>query len=367
MMLDYFIAANRDEIIARCRAKAATRSLPVSSTTPSNHGVPVFLEQLMDALRLGVKSNPNIGSTAVRHGHDLLLQGFTASQVVHDYGDVCQVITEMAMEMNAPISAADFRLLNGCLDDAIAGAVTEYGRERDQSRDDAAARGSERLGVFVHELRNLVNTAIVSFEVLRTGNVGVTGSTGRVLHRSLLGLRSLIGRSLAETRITEGLQNPEQIALSDFIAEVGAAATLEANAVGITLSVLPVDDGVAIEADRQVVAAVVGNLLQNAFKFTRPHTTVTLRAGASAARVLIEVEDECGGLPAGNAEELFRPFEQQSADRTGLGLGLAFSRWAVAANHGRIYARTLPDRGCVFTVDLPRLPIPAVASTGYST
>jgi signal transduction histidine kinase len=368
MSLDYFIAAHREEIIARCRAKAATRSLPVSTTTQGNHGVPVFLEQLMAALRLGVNSNPDIGRTAVRHGHDLLLQGFTASQVVHDYGDVCQAITELAVEVNAPISAADFRLLNGCLDDAIAGAVTEYGRERDQSRDDAAAaRGSERLGVFAHELRNLVNTAIVSFEVLRTGNVGVTGSTGSVLHRSLLALRSLIGRSLAETRVTEGLQNPEQIALSGFIADVGAAATLEANAAGITLSVLPVDSDLLIEADRQVLAAVLGNLLQNAFKFTRPDTTVILRVGASATRVMIEVEDECGGLSGENADELFRPFEQQSADRTGLGLGLAFSRWAVEANHGRICARTLPDRGCVFMVDLPRLPMPAVASNDCST
>ena len=124
---------------------------------------------------------------------------------------------------------------------------------------------------------------------------------------------------------------------------------------------MPVDDGVAIEADRQVLAAVVGNLLQNAFKFTRPGTTVTLRVGASAERVLIEIQDECGGLPSGNVNELFRPFEQRSADRTGLGLGLAFSRWGVEANHGRIYARNLPDKGCVFTVDLPRLPVPAVA------
>jgi len=364
MMLDYFIAANRQEIIARCHAKATTRSLPLS-TAQGNHGVPVFLEQLLDALRLGRNSNPDIGRTAIRHGHDLLLQGFTASQVVHDYGDVCQAITELAMEMNAPISAADFRMLNGCLDDAIAGAVTEYGRERDQFRDDAAAaRGSERLGVFAHEVRNLVNTAIVSFEVLRTGNVGVTGSTGGVLHRSLLALRSLISRSLIETRVTEGLQNPEQFALSGFIAEVGAAATLEANAAGLTLSVLPVENECAIEADRQVLAAVLGNLLQNAFKFTRPHTIVILRVSASATRVLIEVEDECGGLPGGNPEELFRPFEQQGADRTGLGLGLAFSRSAVEANHGRIYARTLSGRGCVFTVDMPRLLIPAVASIG---
>jgi signal transduction histidine kinase len=117
---------------------------------------------------------------------------------------------------------------------------------------------------------------------------------------------------------------------------------------------------VAIEADRQILIAVIGNLLQNAFKFTRPGTTVTLRVGADADRVLIEVQDECGGLPGGDENDLFQPFEQRSIDRTGLGLGLAFSRWAVEANHGRIYARDLPDEGCVFTVDLPRLPVLAI-------
>jgi signal transduction histidine kinase len=66
-----------------------------------------------------------------------------------------------------------------------------------------------------------------------------------------------------------------------------------------------------------------------------------------------------GGLPGGDVNELFRPFEQRSANRTGLSLGLAFSRWAVEANHGRIYARNLPDAGCVFTFDIPRCPVPA--------
>jgi signal transduction histidine kinase len=221
--------------------------------------------------------------------------------------------------------------------------------------------GSERLGFFAHELRNLVNTAIVAFDVLRTGNVGVAGSTGTVLHRSLMGVRALIGRSLAEVRLTQSVQNQEQFMVSQFIEELAPAATLEANARGIRLTVMPVEDGVAIEADRQFLAGVVGNLLQNAFKFTRPRTTVTLRVFASAERVLIEIQDECGGLPRGNVNELFRPFEQRGADRTGVGLGLALSRRGVEANNGRIYARNLPDRGCVFIVDLPRLPVPAVA------
>jgi signal transduction histidine kinase len=322
----------------------------------------VFLDQLTDTLRLGQITTPEISTSAIQHGHDLLLQGFTVSQVVHEYGDVCQAITELAVELHAPISADDFRKLNRCLDDAIAGAVTEYERERNQSGvDGESARGSERLGFFAHEMRNLINVAIVAFEVLKTGNVGVAGSTGTVLHRSLMASRALIGRSLAEARLTHGVQNRQQFLVSEFIEEIASASTLEANARGVRLIVTPVEDGVAIEADRQVLAAVVGNLLQNAFKFTRPRTTVTLRVGGNAERVLIEIQDECGGLPGGNVNELFRPFEQRSADRTGLGLGLAFSRWGVEANNGRIYARNLPHRGCVFTLDLPRVPVSAIA------
>ncbi len=174
------------------------------------------------------------------------------------------------------------------------------------------------------------------------------GAPGACSIAASLGLHTLISRSLAEVRLTQGVQNLEQFLVAEFIAELAPAATMEAHARGITFSVMPVEDGVAVEADRQVLAAVVGNLLQNAFKFTRPRTTVTLSVGASAERVLIEIQDECGGLPGGNVIDMFRPFEQRNADRTGLGLGLAFSRWGAEANHGRIYTRNLPERGCVF-------------------
>jgi hypothetical protein len=198
VMLYEFIAVNRADIIRRCRTKVARRSVPPPTQAEIDHGVPVFLDQLCDALRLGLISSPEIGKSAIQHGHDLLQQGFTVSQVVHDYGDVCQAITELAVELDAPISADDFRTLNRCLDEAIAGAVTQYTRERSRSDTDAEmAHGSERLGFFAHELRNLINTAIVAFDVLKTGNVGVAGSTGAVLYRSLIGLRALVGRSVS--------------------------------------------------------------------------------------------------------------------------------------------------------------------------
>lgn len=360
-MLSEFIEIHREEIITRCRAKVASRSIPPPTPTEIEHGVPLFLDQLVDTLRSSGKLTTEISKSAVLHGHELLLRGFTVSQVVHDYGDVCQSVTDLAMEMDAPISTDDFRTLNRCLDDAIAGAVTEFGRRRNKSTlDGEVARGTERLGFLAHELRNLLNTALMAFEVLKTGDVGVAGSTGKVLHRSLVGARDLIARSLAEVRLTQGVENRERLLVNEFIDELALAAKMEADVRHITLRVLPVESGLSIHADRQVLAAVIINLLQNAFKFTRPDTSVTLRVGASEERIFIEVEDECGGLATQNPEQLFRPFEQRSANRSGLGLGLAFGRWGAQANNGRLYARNVPNKGCIFTVDLPRVAAPIV-------
>jgi len=368
-MLHELITLNRDEIIGRCRAKVGARSIPTPSEAEIDHGVPLFLDQLVDSLRSGETGSRQIDTSAGHHGHDLLIRGFTISQVVHDYGDVCQTITELAVETNAPISTNDFRTLNQCLDDAIAGAVTTFAREHQRhasiQHGKDTARSNDRVAFLVHELRNLVNTAIVAFEVLKTGNVGVSGSTGAVLNRSLVGLRDLVAHSLDEVRMTTGAaMNTTRIAVSEFIEEVAAAATLAASARDVTFVVRPVEEGLAVEANQQVLAAVIGNLLQNAFKFTLPHSTVTLRVGASTERLLIEVEDECGGLSEGEPSATFPSFEQRDADRSGLGIGLAFSHWGAEASGGRLYARNLPGKGCVFTVDLPRFPVSSMSAGG---
>jgi signal transduction histidine kinase len=102
---------------------------------------------------------------------------------------------------------------------------------------------------------------------------------------------------------------------------------------------------------------VFGNLVQNAFKFTRSNSLVSLTTHATADRVVIEIADECGGLGAGDTENLFRAFEQRGSDRTGLGLGLTISRRGVEMCGGELRVRDLPGTGCVFTVDLPRIPV----------
>jgi hypothetical protein len=198
VMPSEFIATHRQEIIGRCRTKVATRPTPLGIKLETEHGVPVFLDQLVTALRLGLTSNTEITTSAVLHGRDLLVQGFSVSQVVHDYGDVCQSVTELAVEQDAPISTQDFRTLNRCLDDAIAGAVTQYGQERDRSVDREASGDSERLAVMARELRQSIETVSVALGAIKSGRVGVAGSTGVVLDQSLLNAQLLSERVLAE-------------------------------------------------------------------------------------------------------------------------------------------------------------------------
>jgi signal transduction histidine kinase len=351
-MLYEFLTANLDEIIARARATVAKRIAPRPTDEELKNGVPLFLRQLIETLRLSLSSRDEMAKSATLHGGELLRRGYTIAQVVHDYGDICQVVTSLAIELNAPITAQEFNILNGCLDDAIAEAVTEYARQRDQT---IATQETERVGALAHELRNLLNTSQLAFEMLKMGNVGVNGSTSAVLDRGLTRLRHLVNRSLTEVRLEAQTHRKEPIAMDAFIEDVEVDACIEARSRQIQLTVAPVDHAVVIAGDRQLLASAVVNILQNAFKFTRPHSHVALTVRATESRVLIEVEDECGGL-AGGAEGLFRPFEQRSADRSGLGLGLSITRQAVAANCGEVRVRDMPGHGCVFTIDLPRVP-----------
>ena len=367
-MLHEFLTLHREEIIARTRQKVATRTAPRPTEEELEHGVPLFLEQLADTLRREQETpaRPTSGEmaqSALLHGGELRQAGFTVAQVVHDYGDVWQAVTELAIELELPIAADEFKTLNRCLDEAIAQAVTEFARQRELSLLD---RGTERQGYFAHELRNLLGNAILAFEVLKTGTVGVGGSTGGILGRNLIALRDLIDRSLAEVRLEAGLHRREHVLLTELMEEVELAAAIEAKARGFQLTVTPVERGVAIEVDRQLIAAALANLLQNAFKFSRPNGHIVLRTDTASAtgRVLIEVEDECGGLAPGVVKDLFRPFEQRGADRSGLGLGLAIARRSVAINGGEIRARSLAGKGCLFTIDLPRLSLGSATATG---
>lgn len=371
-MLHEFLETNRSELIERCRLKVASRRAPRATPAELEHGVPLFLDQLtamlargqrqedLDQGAAGHKASPaeaQLEASARKHGNELLDHKFTIDQVVHDYGDLCQSITEVANEQSIPISVQDFGVLNITLDNAIGSAVTEFARQGEVARvrEDVLAT-NERLGMLAHEMRNNLNTSILALAAMKSGSVGFGGATAAALDRSLIRMRALIDRTLAEVRLDEGIAESslELIEVEPFIREVQVAAALEASDRGCELTVLPVERGIFVEADRHLLAAALANLLQNACKFTRKDSHVLLRAYPVEGRVLMEIEDQCGGLPEGVAAQLFVPFKQHGGDRSGMGLGLSLSRKGVEASGGKLGVKNMPGCGCVFTIDLPR-------------
>jgi signal transduction histidine kinase len=373
-MLHEFLTSNRADLIDRCRIKVGQRSAPRVTHAELTHGIPLFLDQLIKTLEVEQTSDPmlsrivsgpsgggnppqsEMGASAALHGRELMQQGFTVDQVVHDYGDLCQAITDLAFELKAPIETDEFRTLNRCLDNGIADAVTEYSYQRYSVLvNDGVQALNERLGFLAHELRNLLHTSTLAFSAIKLGNVGVKGATGAVLERSLIALRTLVDRSLADVRVAAGmLPRHELVSVAQFIDEIGTSAMLEAQARGCKLKLSHVEEGLAVDVDRDMLLSALGNLLQNAFKFTEVGTEVSLSAYAVADRILIEVKDHCGGLPPGSAERIVLPFTQAGADKSGLGLGLAICQRSVEANNGVLHVRDLPKSGCIFTIDLPR-------------
>ncbi len=164
----------------------------------TRHGVHLFLAQLSGALVAEAKrdpaqqaqadppTNPDIAKTAALHGLDLSGIGFSIEDVVHDYGDVCQAVTELAVELDSPISVADFHTLNRCLDNAIASAASAWSVDRRAGLSTTAAQQRD------DRLRDLVSGALVVFDQLRAGTIAAGGSAGDVLGRNLVEMQTAL-------------------------------------------------------------------------------------------------------------------------------------------------------------------------------
>jgi signal transduction histidine kinase len=351
-MLLEFIATHREEITARTRKTLGSRTAPHPTDVEILHGVPLFLDHLAARLRADVDPpTDQLSASASIHGRELLDAGFTIGQVVQDYGDICQAITELAVELGPQITNEEFRTLNLCLDIAITDAVTEYAR---QSEHAIMGRGVEHLGFLAHELRNLLNTATLAFDAVQSGSVAPRGTTASLVAKSLAAMSDLVSRSLAEVRLERTVPRTERVPLNGLLEDIEIAATFEARNRDVQLSIKPAELGVAVEGDSQILTSIVTNLVQNACKFTQPRGHVTLATRVMTDRVFVDVADQCGGLPPGMAEELFRPYQQRHKNHSGLGLGLAISLKGVRALGGDISVRDVPGTGCVFTVELRR-------------
>lgn len=356
-MLHEFVTTHRQAIAARAGERATRRAAIPAAAVALEDGAGRFLDQLSETLLAestpGEPADDDLSETATLHGRELLALGLTVSEVVHDYGEICQAVTELAIERNTPITTQEFRILNRCLDTAIAKAVTEHTRLTAEAR---SADEIERLGRVAHEVRNRLHTALLAFGIVKGGGVLANDRAFDVLDHSLIGLREFVNGALAEIRTAASHHRPEPVSVHRFFSDIGVAAQLQAEDKGVGFDIEPVDPGLVVHVDPLLLEAAVMNLLSNGFKYTHPGGLVTLRAHGNSSCAIIDVEDSCGGLTDSD-EDPFKPFAHRAGrDRTGLGLGLAIARRAVRAQGGDVRLRNLPGRGCIFTIELPLAP-----------
>jgi signal transduction histidine kinase len=363
-MLSDFLKEHKSEIISKCKKKVHSDSESKPTSALLDQGLPVFYNELISVLqRTAAATDPDIESQnahtnnrikegpAAAHGRESLRLGYSISQVVHSYGAICQCITEFVESKSFNIAPREFHDLNFSLDCAIAEAVTEFEAKQTERIGKAEV---EKLGFLIHEMKNSLWAVSLSYEMINKGMVGNRGATNRVLTSSLERMKKLMEGAVKELRLhgkTELAQT--QFRLIDLINEVKTTSkiTEESNQVNLKIEA---DPAIQLTADRDMVFTALLNLVNNAVKFTKERGNVWVRSKISGERVLIEVEDECGGIPDGETEILFKPFTQKGTDKTGMGLGLSLSRQIIELNKGKLTARDIPGKGCVFTIDLPK-------------
>jgi signal transduction histidine kinase len=273
-------------------------------------------------------------------------RGYAIDKLALDVGSISDSVGELGKRHGLSFSAREYQVFNQCIDNAVSSAVDRFWSEAMEQYEHDSAK---RIGFLAHELRNALAGAKASFWILKRGELGLDSKTGETLARSLGRLENLINQTLLTVRLQAGVTaEPRRMQLARLLREVEETAVRERN---VRLKV-EVDDALELDADERLLVSAASNLLQNAFKFTHEGGEVILRGRREGDFVLIEVEDECGGLPPGRAEELFQPYVQRAENRRGMGLGLAITREAVEAHHGELLVRNLPGKGCVFALKL---------------
>lgn len=351
-MLHDLLTEHRDEILERYARKLRAMH-PSRPDEEVFHTIPAFIDELIKAERRegGFPEHtplPGEAPHARAHGLQRFQNGFTITQLTADFGLISDTIGEVAIKYDFQLDPRSYRLLNSCIDKAIADSIDEYFARSRASEELAYA---EWLGSLGHELRNSLASANMAFEALKSGQVGIQSRTARVLERSLLRLESLVRDTLTAVQLRVG-KAPQRMRIDvrELIDDVIAGARVDH---GVRVRTV-VGEGIACEADPELIESALSNLVQNAIKFTRPGGVVIVRAEFVEGGVAFEIEDECGGIKTSDPNAIFTPFVQGNQRKKGVGLGLTITRQAIEAHGGRVTVRNHPPKGCVFSAWLPR-------------
>jgi PAS domain S-box-containing protein len=299
------------------------------------------------------------------------------------------IATASAFEMEFPLRAADgsFRrfLTRGFpLKDASGSVLQWFGTNTDvtelmeaqEALRDADRRKSDFLAVLAHELRNPLAPIRNSVELLRRADAraDVARRAIEVIDRQAAHLARLVEDLLDVSRITRGKVRLEKQVVR--MAEVVSCTVDDHRALlarkQVALRFHPGAEPTWVEVDTARLGQIVGNLLQNAAKFTHASGSVDVSVGTDGGRAVLRVRDDGIGMDETTISRLFEPFMQANVtlDRTqgGLGLGLALARELVEMHGGTIHASSPGlGKGAEFTVSLPLAHPPDTAASPAAT
>lgn len=357
MALHDVLATRRDEVMRRwhdlVRGILAPESMPQVELI--DH-LPQFLDEILAALRedVGLSSvgpPPERSEIAAGHGHQRLRLGFSLDSVVREYGALRHAIIATARAAGAEIRFAELEVVFDCTITGIAHAVSEYSQQRDAN---LLRQANEHFAFIAHELRNPLSAASMAFSQLKSKNqLPAEGRAVGALERGLQRTSELIDQTLQIARVASGVELRKQsTTLRALFDDLEMGAISEAESAGVELRVVLAQDE-RIALDVRLLRSAVSNLLRNGIKYTRPGSVVELRGSFANQRLVVEIEDCCGGLEPGKVEAAFAPFVRLDKTQSGFGLGLAIARQAVDAHGGSIRVQNLPGKGCIFVLELP--------------
>jgi signal transduction histidine kinase len=166
-------------------------------------------------------------------------------------------------------------------------------------------------------------------------------------------LKNLLDAEQLESNIIPLRQ--EYLNLANIMEDALDLVRASADEAAQTLHIAPVDAGLTIYGDYDLLLRVIVNLLENAIKHTPEGGQILLRAQMTERGVRVSVRDSGSGIPAQAQTDIFKKYVKlkHESGRDGYGLGLAFCRLAVEAHGGRIWVENDPAGGAVFAFVLP--------------
>lgn|GEM_PF-5347431 len=293
MLLHEFMVVHHAEILEICRKKLRD---DVMGAAELLRDVELFFQELLYALRHhdGVAgapaAPPGRSSSAARLGERPQRAGLPPAKVPGIFGAISHAIGQAGERHGLAINADEHDVFHQRIDAGVATSIENFWCcEKAQQE----RRVSERFGYLTHEL-----------EPVRIATV----------------LRRL------------------------------QASAIPGRAISITTEL---DESLFVNADEPQLTSAIGNLLRNAVKFSSPGGHVVMRCRSDDAGVVIEVEDECGGLVEAEPARLFRPYVKGAERSDNIGLGLAITKHAVEAMDGHVSVENRPGQGCTFSLTFP--------------